>query len=97
MFTYSNTAGGAVLSAGNICNTRARVWQLVTQTVMAEKDAGVNKLSSPAERQLVRRRQELADLRRSAARMRSRNLVTGLTIGAFVIGMCILRVGKTGS
>ena len=33
---------------------------------------------------------------RSAARLRGRNLVTGLAIGAFVVGMCILHTESLG-
>ncbi|XP_061702305.1 cytochrome c oxidase assembly factor 3 homolog, mitochondrial [Syngnathoides biaculeatus] len=40
-----------------------------------------------AEEQLLRRRQELDYWKKNATRIRSRNLVTGLCIGAFVLGM----------
>ncbi|XP_033500074.1 cytochrome c oxidase assembly factor 3 homolog, mitochondrial [Epinephelus fuscoguttatus] len=40
-----------------------------------------------AQRQLLRRRQELDSWRRNASRLRSRNLLTGLGIGAFVVAM----------
>lgn len=43
-----------------------------------------------AQKQLHRRRQELDYWQKNAARLRRRNLVTGLAIGAFVVGMCIL-------
>ncbi|XP_037649061.1 cytochrome c oxidase assembly factor 3 homolog, mitochondrial [Sebastes umbrosus] len=56
---------------------------------MAERGAeGSAKAAlTAAERELLRRRQELDYLKRSAARLRSRNLLTGLGIGAFVVGM----------
>lgn len=53
-------------------------------------DAG-KAAQTTAEKQLLRRRQELDYWQRNAARLRRRNLVTGLAIGAFVVGMCILR------
>uniref|UniRef100_A0A3Q3X7B4 Cytochrome c oxidase assembly factor 3 n=1 Tax=Mola mola TaxID=94237 RepID=A0A3Q3X7B4_MOLML len=40
-----------------------------------------------AETQLLRRRQELDYWQKNAARLRRRNLLTGLAIGAFVVGM----------
>ncbi|KAM9346400.1 cytochrome C oxidase assembly factor 3b [Symphorus nematophorus] len=42
---------------------------------------------SAAEKQLLRRRQELDYWKKNAARLRTRNLLTGLAIGAFVVGM----------
>ncbi|XP_051251094.1 cytochrome c oxidase assembly factor 3 homolog, mitochondrial-like [Dicentrarchus labrax] len=56
---------------------------------MAEKAAEGSAEASPtaAERQLLRRRQELDYWKKNAARLRSRNLLTGLGIGAFVVGM----------
>ncbi|XP_070779697.1 cytochrome C oxidase assembly factor 3b [Enoplosus armatus] len=56
---------------------------------MAERGAGGPAKPSPtaAERQLLRRRRELDHLRDRATRLRSRNLLTGLAIGAFVVGM----------
>lgn len=59
---------------------------------MAEKGAqgaGEAPLTA-AQKQLLRRRQELQSWQKDAARLRGRNLLTGLTIGAFVIGVCIL-------
>lgn len=53
-------------------------------------DAG-EAAQTAAEKQLLRRRQELDYWQRNATRLRRRNLVTGLAIGAFVVGMCILR------
>uniref|UniRef100_UPI0037E7D338 cytochrome C oxidase assembly factor 3b n=1 Tax=Semicossyphus pulcher TaxID=241346 RepID=UPI0037E7D338 len=40
-----------------------------------------------AEKQLLRRRQELNYWQQNSARLRSRNRLTGLAIGAFVVGM----------
>ncbi|XP_029292674.1 cytochrome C oxidase assembly factor 3b [Cottoperca gobio] len=40
-----------------------------------------------AEKQLFHRRQELNYWKNNASRLRSRNLLTGLAIGAFVVGM----------
>ncbi|XP_010745685.2 cytochrome C oxidase assembly factor 3b [Larimichthys crocea] len=57
--------------------------------VMAEKGAqgaGEAPLTA-AQKQLLRRRQELQSWQKDAARLRGRNLLTGLTIGAFVIGV----------
>ncbi|XP_008289407.1 cytochrome C oxidase assembly factor 3b [Stegastes partitus] len=53
----------------------------------AEGAAGAAPPTTAAEEQLRRRRQELNYWKQNAARLRSRNLVTGLTIGAFVVGM----------
>lgn len=60
---------------------------------MAESGAeGPAKASlTAAQKQLHRRRQELDYWQKNAARLRRRNLVTGLAIGAFVVGMCILQ------
>lgn len=55
------------------------------------RGAADNAGQTAAEKQLVRRRQELDYWQKNAARLRRRNLVTGLAIGAFVVGMCILR------
>lgn len=62
---------------------------------MAETGAGAGGPGKPlptaAEKQLLRRRrQELDYWKNNAARLGRRNLLTGLTIGAFVVGMCIL-------
>ncbi|XP_054463610.1 cytochrome c oxidase assembly factor 3 homolog, mitochondrial [Anoplopoma fimbria] len=40
-----------------------------------------------AGKQLLHRRQELDYWKKNAARLRGRNLLTGLAIGAFVVGM----------
>lgn len=53
----------------------------------AAGDAG----QTAAEKQLIGRRQVLDYWQKNAASLRRRNLVTGLAIGAFVVGMCILR------
>ncbi|KAK5914682.1 hypothetical protein CgunFtcFv8_009104 [Champsocephalus gunnari] len=56
---------------------------------MAEKGAEESAKASPSsgEKQLPRRKQELDYFKRNAARLRTRNLGTGLLIGAFVVGM----------
>ncbi|XP_068434730.1 cytochrome C oxidase assembly factor 3b [Clinocottus analis] len=56
---------------------------------MAEKGAVGSAKPAPtaAEQQLLRRRKELDYWKQNAARLRGRNLLTGLTIGAFVLGM----------
>ncbi|XP_053193863.1 cytochrome c oxidase assembly factor 3 homolog, mitochondrial [Scomber japonicus] len=56
---------------------------------MAEKgQTGSSKSTlTAAEKQLYRSRQELNHMKQHAARIRSRNLMTGLAIGAFVVGM----------
>ncbi|XP_047213526.1 cytochrome c oxidase assembly factor 3 homolog, mitochondrial-like [Girardinichthys multiradiatus] len=56
---------------------------------MAEEGSGTGAKASPTavEMQLHRRRQELEHFRINAARIRSRNLLTGLGIGAFVVGI----------
>ncbi|XP_043085321.1 cytochrome c oxidase assembly factor 3 homolog, mitochondrial [Puntigrus tetrazona] len=45
------------------------------------------KLLSPAQKQALKRQQELEHWKRHSKQLRSRNLITGLTIGAFVIGL----------
>ena len=65
---------------------------------MAEKATeGVGEVAAKttltaAQKQLNRRRQELDYWKKNSERIRGRNLFTGLAIGAFVIGMCILLV-----
>ncbi|KAM9843241.1 cytochrome C oxidase assembly factor 3b isoform 1-T1 [Aulostomus maculatus] len=56
---------------------------------MEERTANVSAktASAAAQQQLLRRQQELLYWRKNADRIRSRNLVTGLTIGAFVVGI----------
>ncbi|KAK1877931.1 Cytochrome c oxidase assembly factor 3 like mitochondrial [Dissostichus eleginoides] len=56
---------------------------------MAEKGAEESAKAAPSsgEKQLPRRKQELDYWKRNAARLRKRNLGTGLLIGAFVVGM----------
>ncbi|XP_019740434.1 cytochrome C oxidase assembly factor 3b [Hippocampus comes] len=56
---------------------------------MAEGDAtkSAERTYTAAEKQLFRRRQELDYWKKNSLRIRSRNLVTGLCIGAFVVGM----------
>ncbi|KAF7643819.1 hypothetical protein LDENG_00232760 [Lucifuga dentata] len=56
---------------------------------MAEErpEAASKPAPTAAERQLVRRRQEFDYWQKNAKRLRSRNLLTGLAIGAFVVGM----------
>ena len=55
---------------------------------MAEKDAENVKMHN--ERLLLNRRNELDYWKKNAERIRGRNRLTGLAIGAFVVGMCIL-------
>uniref|UniRef100_A0A8C1WDP9 Cytochrome c oxidase assembly factor 3 n=1 Tax=Cyprinus carpio TaxID=7962 RepID=A0A8C1WDP9_CYPCA len=45
------------------------------------------KLLTPAQKQLLKRQQELEYWKRHSKQLRSRNLITGLTIGAFVVGL----------
>ncbi|XP_037112017.1 cytochrome c oxidase assembly factor 3 homolog, mitochondrial [Syngnathus acus] len=56
---------------------------------MAEEAAAksTKRILTATEEQLLRRRQELDYWKKNATRIRSRNLVTGLCIGAFVVGM----------
>ncbi|XP_007568346.1 cytochrome C oxidase assembly factor 3b [Poecilia latipinna] len=56
---------------------------------MAEEGPGreAKATRTAAEMQLLRRRQELDYFQKNAARIRSRNLLTGLGIGAFVVGI----------
>ncbi|XP_039980290.1 cytochrome c oxidase assembly factor 3 homolog, mitochondrial [Xiphias gladius] len=56
---------------------------------MAEDGApgSAERAPTAAEKLPLRRRQELDYWRKNAARLRSRNLLTGLAIGAFVVGM----------
>ncbi|XP_077069942.1 cytochrome C oxidase assembly factor 3b [Siphateles boraxobius] len=42
---------------------------------------------TPAQKQLLKRQQELEYWKRHSKQLRSRNLITGLTIGAFVVGL----------
>ncbi|XP_059413224.1 cytochrome c oxidase assembly factor 3 homolog, mitochondrial [Carassius carassius] len=42
---------------------------------------------TPAQKQLLKRQQELEYWKRNSKQLRSRNLITGLTIGAFVVGL----------
>ncbi|XP_039543608.1 cytochrome c oxidase assembly factor 3 homolog, mitochondrial [Pimephales promelas] len=42
---------------------------------------------TPAQKQLLKRQQELEYWKRNSKQIRSRNLITGLTIGAFVVGL----------
>ncbi|KAK7167394.1 hypothetical protein R3I94_001708 [Phoxinus phoxinus] len=44
-------------------------------------------LTTPAQKQLLKRQQELEYWKRHSKQIRSRNLITGLTIGAFVVGL----------
>ncbi|XP_028843010.1 cytochrome C oxidase assembly factor 3b [Denticeps clupeoides] len=58
---------------------------------MADRNAEVQgapvKHPTLAQEQLVRRRQELREWRSNSQKLRGRNALTGLAIGAFVIGM----------
>ncbi|XP_077391154.1 cytochrome C oxidase assembly factor 3b [Festucalex cinctus] len=53
---------------------------------MAEGDSAKQTLSA-AEERVLRRRQELNYWKKNASRIRRRNLVTSLCMGAFVVGM----------
>lgn len=61
---------------------------------MADKGTeGVGETAKPltqAQKNLLKRQQELQQWRNNTQKLRSRNVITGLTIGAFVLGMCIL-------
>lgn len=54
----------------------------------AEEPAGRTGPAADARRRV----QEPDYWKKNAARLRTRNLFTGLAIGAFVVGMCILHV-----
>ncbi|CAL8242189.1 unnamed protein product [Merluccius merluccius] len=55
---------------------------------MAEKGAGNAEVQlSAAQKQLLRRRNELDYWKKNAERIRGRNRLTGLAIGAFVVGV----------
>lgn len=43
-----------------------------------------------AQKNLIKRQQDLHQWRNNTQKLRSRNVITGLAIGAFVLGMCIL-------
>lgn len=59
--------------------------------MMAERVEGsVKPPQTAAEKQLLHRQQELLYWQKNAARLRRRNLLTGMAIGAFVVSMCIL-------
>lgn len=64
----------------------------MVQWIMAgrESDSTVKPALTAAEKQLLRHRQELHHWQKNAAVLRRRNLLTGLAIGTFVVGMCIL-------
>ena len=49
-----------------------------------------NEQLTAAQKQLLRKRQDLDIWKKNALKIRSRNRIAGLAIGAFVIGMCIL-------
>lgn len=53
-------------------------------------DSAAEGASKAAEQRLLRHRQELHHWQKNAALLRRRNLITGLAIGTFVVGMCIL-------
>ncbi|XP_072225500.1 cytochrome C oxidase assembly factor 3b [Leuresthes tenuis] len=53
---------------------------------MAEKEAD-RPVQTAREEQLLRRRQDLDFFKKNAERLRRRNLLTGLCIGSFVVGM----------
>lgn len=53
-------------------------------------DSAAKPASKAAEQRLLRHRQELHHWQKNAALLRRRNLITGLAIGTFVVGMCIL-------
>lgn len=64
----------------------------MVQWIMAgrEQDSAVKPSLTAAEKQLFRHRQELHHWQKNTAMLRRRNLLTGLAIGTFVVGMCIL-------
>lgn len=53
-------------------------------------DSTAKHASKAAEQRLLRHRQELHHWQKNAALLRRRNRITGLAIGTFVVGMCIL-------
>lgn len=59
-------------------------------TSAAGEAAATKRTLTAAETKLLRHFQELNYWKKNAAAIRRRNLFTGLTIGAFVMGMCIL-------
>uniref|UniRef100_A0AAX7THX6 Cytochrome c oxidase assembly factor 3 n=1 Tax=Astatotilapia calliptera TaxID=8154 RepID=A0AAX7THX6_ASTCA len=56
---------------------------------MSKEGADKPRLTA-AEEQLIRHRKNLDFWKKNAAQIRTRNLLTGLSIGAFVVGICIL-------
>lgn len=56
-----------------------------------EPENAVKPALTAAEKQLLRHRQELHHWQKNATMLRRRNLLTGLAIGTFVVGMCILQ------
>ncbi|KAM9779966.1 cytochrome C oxidase assembly factor 3b [Neosynchiropus ocellatus] len=54
---------------------------------MADKESVAGRRLTAAEQQLILRRRELDNWKKNSARLRGRNLVTGLAIGTFVLGM----------
>lgn len=85
----SNAPVGLWNTPSNAATSSARK----PSTNMAEKGAeGVGEVTAKptltaAQKQLNRRRQELDYWKKNSERIRSRNLITGLVIGAFVVGM----------
>ncbi|XP_029364988.1 cytochrome C oxidase assembly factor 3b [Echeneis naucrates] len=62
----------------------------MSKQTMAEKGAAEGAAKgalTAAEAQLLRRQEQLHYWEKNAARLRRRNLFTGLTIGAFVVGI----------
>lgn len=71
-----------------------------TQTLKIMADKGTEDMEEPAkplsqaQRKLIKRQQELQQWRNNSQKLRNRNVITGLAIGAFVLGMCILGVSE---
>ncbi|XP_008328839.1 cytochrome C oxidase assembly factor 3b [Cynoglossus semilaevis] len=53
----------------------------------AEVPKGQTSTAAEKQQQQLRRLQELSSMKKNTARLRTRNLLTGVTIGAFVLGV----------
>lgn len=59
-------------------------------TKMEGKTPVTPKPLTTSQKQLVKRQLELEHWKKHSKHLRSRNVITGLAIGAFVVGLCIL-------
>lgn len=84
--TLQYTSGVYLLVAGDITEES----RVIHNTNMAERE-NVKVQSSAAQKLLLQRQNELLYWKKNAERIRGRNRLTGLIIGTFVVGVCILQ------